>query len=121
MGSAMMKRLALMQDWPLLRMRDFHGRGDGFVEIRARHHDEGVAAAEFQHDFLHALGRAHSDVDSGAFAAGERGGGDARIVENGVDLGRADQKRLEHALGKARTPVKIFDHQTRIAARWKHA
>ena len=40
----------------------FHGRGDRFVEIGAGHHDERVAAAEFQHDFLNALGRAHSDV-----------------------------------------------------------
>ena len=32
-----------------------------------------------------------SDLHSGAFAAGERGGKHARIIEDGVHLGRADQ------------------------------
>ena len=43
---------------------------DGGVEIGAGHHDKGIAAAQFQHNFLDPLGRAHSDLNACLLASG---------------------------------------------------
>ena len=47
----------------------------------------------------------------GAFAAGQRHRADARIVEQRRDVGRADQQRLEHAVGKAGAAEDVLDGQ----------
>ena len=92
----------------------FDGGGGGFFEVGAGHDDEGIAAAEFQHNFLDALGGGNADLDAGLLAAGERGGGDTRIIEDAVHLRSADQKRLEHALGKAGAADDLFDFQSAL-------
>ena len=46
---ATMKRLAAMQDWPLLIVRALTAVRDRGVEVGARHHDERIAAAELEH------------------------------------------------------------------------
>ena len=53
--SCTMKRFAAMHDWPLLTMRAFTAGRHGLVEIRGRHDDERIAAAELQHAFLMCL------------------------------------------------------------------
>ena len=54
---ATMKRLAAMQDWPLLMHARLYRRRDGFFEIGAGHHDERIAAAQFEHRLLDLLRR----------------------------------------------------------------
>ena len=71
---------------PVIDDSGFHGGGYGFVEVRAGHHHKRIAAAQFQHHLFHLLGRAHAYLNTGALAAGERRGHDARIRENALDL-----------------------------------
>ena len=47
-----MKRLAAMQDWPLLIVRALTAVAAAAAEVGARHDDEGVAAAELEHGLL---------------------------------------------------------------------
>ena len=86
-----------------------HGGGDGGVEIGAGHDDERIAAAEFEHNFLDALGGRDSDFDAGLLAAGERGGDHARIVQDGVDLLRADEQGLKSACGESGFEENLFN------------
>ena len=47
-----MKRLAAMHDWPVLMRACFNAGCHAVLQIRARHDDERIAAAEFEHAFL---------------------------------------------------------------------
>ncbi len=95
-----MKRLALMQLWPLLSIRRGHGGVDGGVEVGRGHDDERVAAAELEHAGLDVLPGAGADLAAGGLAAGEGDGAHAVVVDHAPRSPRADQQRLEHALGK---------------------
>ncbi len=46
-----------------------------------------------------------------ALAAGQRHGADARVIEERRHVRRADQERLEHAVGKPRAPEDVLDGQ----------
>src|SRR5208283_2228948 len=78
----------------------FDGGGGGFFEVGAGHDDEGIAATEFQDDFLDALGGGNAHLDARLLAARKRGRGNTRIIEDAVHLGSADQKGLEDTFGK---------------------
>ena len=100
-----------MQDCPLLITRALTAVDDGFLDIGAGHHDEWIAAAQFQHHFLDALGRGDADLDAGLLAAGEGCGGDARIVQDAIDLRGANQQRLKNARGKTGAKEDVLDFQ----------
>ena len=106
-----MKRLAAMQDCPLLSVRGLDADGDRFIEVSAGHHDEGIAAAEFEDHFLDSLRRARADFYTRAFAAGQSSRGDAGIVQDAVHLVGADQQSLKRALGKAGLQQNFFNFQ----------
>ena len=81
------------------------------VEVGARHHDERVAAAELEHVFLITLPAALATALAGAGAAGERHGGDPRVVDDALHLVGPDQQRLEAALGEAGAAEEVLDGQ----------
>ncbi len=81
----------------------------GAVEIGAGHHDEGIAAAQFEDGLLDPAAGLRGHRDAGRFAAGERGGLDARVVENAFHRRGADQQGLENVRGKAGAADDLFD------------
>ena len=75
----MKNRFAAMHDWPVLIVRALTAVLNAEFEVGARHDDERIAAAEFEHAFLDfARGRARHRA-AGFLAAGQRDGFDARI------------------------------------------
>ena len=84
---------------------------DRFIEIRARHHDERIAAAKLQHRLLDGLSRDACDVASGGLAPGQRDGGDTRIFDDPIDLIRRDQQGLKDSFMKAGPMKNFFDCQ----------
>ena len=78
----MMKRLAAMQDWPLLSGAGFDGGFDGEVEIRGGHDDEGVGAAELKDGALDEPAGLGGDGAAGGLRAGDGDGGDAVVRED---------------------------------------
>jgi hypothetical protein len=98
-----------MHDWPLLITRALTE-----VEVGGGHDDEGVAAAEFEDHLLDALRGGDADFDASAFTAGESGGGDAGVAQDGVDLFRADEESLECAGGEACTLQDFFDGESAL-------
>ena len=107
----MMKRLAAMQDWPVLIVRAFTAVSDGVLEIRARHHDERIAAAEFEHTLLDLPRRATRHFAAGAFAAGQGDRFDARIIDDLRRLFRFDQQRLKNAFVETCATKNIFNRE----------
>ena len=110
-GSATMKRLAAMHDWPLLIVRAFTAVVHGGVEIGARHHDERVAAAQLEHRLLDVLSGRRGDAASRAFAAGERRRGDAIVGDDARDRVGSDEQSLKHAARRARLVEELLDRQ----------
>ena len=86
-----MKRLAAMQDWPLLMVRAFTAMLTARWHIGAGHDDERIAAAQFQHGFLDALAGLRGHLHAGGFAAGQRDRHHARVVDHARHLLGADQ------------------------------
>ena len=76
-----MKRFAAMHDWPLLTMRALTRGLHRRVEIRGRHDDERIAAAELEHALLDPLRRVRRHARAGRLAAGERRRFHALVVE----------------------------------------
>ena len=72
---------------------------------------KGIAAAKFEHNFLDALRGGDSNLDAGLLASGERGRDHARVVENCVDLLRADQQSLKCACGESGFEKNLFNRQ----------
>ena len=85
--------------------------GDSIVQVRAGHHDERVASAEFQHHFLDVLRGGDAAVDAGFFASGEGRGSDAPIRKNAVHLAGTNEQRLESALRKTGAQENLLDLQ----------
>ena len=83
---ATMKRLAAMQDWPLLIVLRLHRGPRRRVEIGARHDDERIAAAQLEHRLLDVPSGRRRDAGSRGFAAGERHRGDALVADERFDL-----------------------------------
>ena len=69
----------------------FHRGRDGRFQISGRHHDERIAAAEFQHRFPNLFSGDARDAAAGGFAAGERHRSHARIFNNSRDCFRSNQ------------------------------
>ena len=80
-GSATMKRLAAMQDCPLFCTRAVTAVSTAASEIGAGHHDKRIAPAQFEHNFLDALGRAHAYLNPRLLASRQRRRDHARIVQ----------------------------------------
>ena len=59
---ATMKRLAAMQDWPLLIVRALTAVSTRGVQIGARHDDERIAAAQLEHRLLEVLAGLRRDL-----------------------------------------------------------
>ena len=86
-----------------------HRRRDRVFEVGARHHDECVAAAEFEHAFFDV---ARGDAGHGAagfLAAGERDRFHARIDNYLFNLFRFDEERLKNAVIKSRATKYLFN------------
>jgi hypothetical protein len=88
-----------------------HCRRNGFVQIGAGHHDEGIAAAQFKDGFLDAIAALGGHRAAGRLAARESGGSHAIVGHHGSGPIRADEQRLESAIRKARPAQDIFDRQ----------
>ena len=84
---------------------------DRLVQIRARHDDERIAAAQFEYHFLDVLRGGNANLDSSSFTPGKRGSRYARIGQHAVDLVGADQQCLKSALGETRSLKNFFDLQ----------
>src|ERR671917_441675 len=76
------------------------GGAYGFVQVGARHRDKRVAAAELEHGLLYVPPGLARHLTAGRLAAGERRRPHARVVDDGLDLARGDQERLEGPLGE---------------------
>ena len=72
-----------------------HAGLDRGVEIGARHHDERIAAAQFEHDLLEMTARLARDVGAGEFTSGQRHRRDARIGHELRHARDVDEQRLE--------------------------
>ena len=105
----MRKRLAAMQDWPLLMQRARTASWTASVEVGRGHDDEGIAAAEFEDGLLDEPSGLGGDGAAGGFAAGEGDGGDALVGEHHLHLAGFDEQRLERAAGKAGAAHQGFD------------
>ncbi len=81
-SSITMKRLAAMQDCPLLTVRASAAVRAAASRSACADDDEGVAAAEFEHGLLDLASGAGGHFTAGGLAAGKGGGLDARIVEH---------------------------------------
>ena len=73
-ASSTMKRLAAIQLWPLLITRACTAVRDRRVEIGAGHHDEGIAAAQFQYALFDLPAGLRGHLPARGLAAGERDG-----------------------------------------------
>ena len=82
------------------------------VQIGAGHDDERITAAKFQHTLFKAPPRLFPDRAACSFAAGERDGGDARIVQNGGDLRRFHQQGLKDAGRKSGSEKEVFQKES---------
>ena len=89
----------------------FHSGGGGFLKICAGHDDERIAAAEFQDYFFDALRGGDANLNAGLLASGQSGSGDARIIEDAIDLRRANEKSLEYAFGETGAEENVFNFQ----------
>src|SRR5205814_8690260 len=113
---------ALVHDEPLRGDATLPGvldaRLDGdlrrLLQIGAREHDERVRAAQLQHDFLEIAACRLADAPAGAFASGERGGGNPRVLEQLSDAVRLDEQRLEHSLRESRPAEDLLYRQRRL-------
>src|SRR5205814_6350962 len=80
-------------------------------EIRAGHHDKGVAASKLEHTFLDLPCSRARHFDSSLFAARQRDRFHARITNYIFDLCRLDQERLENAVVESRAAKYLFDRK----------
>ena len=87
-----MKRLAALHDWPLLSRRASTAASTVAVEVVGREQDEGVGAAELEHDLLEVASGDLGDGGTGALGAGERDALHARVGDDGLDLRRARRR-----------------------------
>ena len=87
----------------------FHGRADRGGHIGARHDDEGITAAQFQHGFLDALASLRGNLHAGRLAAGERRRHHARVVDYTGYLLGSDEERLKRAIWKAGAAENVFN------------
>ena len=96
-----MKRLAALQDWPVLSSRASAAAVDRLVEVVGAEQDERVRAAELEHDLLQVAAGDLGDGGAGALGAGDRDAVHARVGDHPLDLlvGRVDV--LVGALGEA--------------------
>ena len=96
-----MKRLAALQDWPVLSSRASAAASTRRVEVVGAEQDEGVRAAELEHDLLQVAPGDLGDRGAGALGAGDRDAVHARVGDHPLDLlvGRVDV--LVGALGEA--------------------
>ena len=76
------------------------GGFDGFIQICARHDDEGIAPAELENNLLNMSCRGNTDLNSRSLASCQGSGCHARIIENSINLLGRNQQRLERALGE---------------------
>src|ERR1051326_2305481 len=89
----------------------FDGGRNRFVEVGGRHHDERIAATEFEHCLLDLLAGDARDTRARRFAAGQRRGHNARICENVSNFIRANQQRLKRAFRKTGATEDVFDRE----------
>ena len=87
----------------------FDGRRESDFEIRGRHDNKGVGAAEFKDGALEQPSGLGSDRASRGFGAGDRHGGDTLVGEHGLDLPGLNQQGLERASRKTRAANQSFD------------
>jgi hypothetical protein len=94
-----MKRLAALQDWPVLS--SFGRRLRGPVEVVGAEQDERVRAAELEHYLLQVAAGDLGDGGAGALGAGDRDAAHPGVGDHPLDLlvGRVDV--LVGAFGKA--------------------
>src|SRR5207248_4015597 len=83
-------------------------RLDRLVEVGAGKDEVGIASAQLEDDLLQIPPARLADAPPRALAARQRGGGDARVLEQLRDLLAADEERLEGAFGEARLPDEIL-------------
>ncbi len=104
---------ALRRDAGLAAVDDARPDGglDRRIKIRARRHDERIAAAKLEHRLLQCLAGDAGDLAAGVLAACERDACHARILEHTLHLPRADQQRLKRALRKSCPADDVLDRQ----------
>ena len=90
-----MKRLAAMQDWPLLIVRALTAVVAAFSTSAIGSTTKGSLPPSSSTAFLIWRARGAADRDAGALAAGQRDGRDPRVVDQRADRPRADQQGLE--------------------------
>ena len=108
-ASATMKRLAAMQDCPLLIVRALTAVAAAFAMSALGMTMNGSLPPSSSTVFLSARPARAATSCAGAFAAGQRHRADARIVEERRHVGRTNQERLEHAVGKAGAAEDVLD------------
>ena len=117
----MRKRLAAMQDWPLLMQRACDGGCDGGVERGRGHDDEGIAAAEFEDGFLDEPSGLGGDGAAGGLASGDGDGGDTLIGKHRLHLAGFDEQGLEARRGESRRGAPGLRWRERTAGHWRRA
>ena len=117
-----MKRLAAMQDWPLLIVRALTAVDGGGLEVGARHHDERVASAELQHGLLDLGARRSVRRETPApslpvsVTAAMRG-----ILDELRDAVGADEEGLEGAFREPGLAEDLLDRQRAVRERSRRA
>ena len=120
-SSLTMKRLAAMQDWPLLMMRACTAVSHRRLDVGVRKDDERIASAELEHGLLQVLARGSGHGPTGRLAPGQRDGRDPGVGHQGLGAGRRDEQRLKRArreTGFGESPTR-WRASTR--ARWTRA
>src|SRR3954463_6670220 len=104
---------ALGRDTALAGVLDACGHGglDGLVEVRAGEDDVRVATTQLEDDFLEIATTCLADATARALAARQRGGGDARVLQDLRNLVAPDEERLERAFREAGLRDEIFHRE----------
>ena len=89
----------------------FHADFRRHFQIRARHDDERIAAAEFEHAFLDLPRGGAGDFAAGALASRQRDRFHARVFDHCARLLGFDEQGLKHAFRETGAPKNIFNRE----------
>src|ERR1700739_3659649 len=97
---------------PVVDYPGLHSCFHCLTKIRARHHNERIAAAKFQHTFFYLFTRGLGHTAARAYAAGKCDRHNATIGNNLVYAVWPDQQCLKSAFRKTRAPKNIFNSES---------